>query len=173
MVVRPCGECGFDWDVDAAVAARMIGGAPEALTWAATDDDALRRRPTPASWSVVEYTAHVAEALRWYAGRLERVMGEDSPQLDPFDFDAACRDGGYNQRPLAAVQAEVADAASDMVALMARMTAAGWRRVGVGSDGTARPAWSLATRAAHEVVHHAFDVERTVLLVTEGGANDG
>jgi len=156
-----CDECGFEWETDVAGIAAIVARGPIGIREALNGDDAaLRRRPRPHQWSVVEYTAHLADALEWYAGRLERILDEESPQFDAFDWDAACEERRYNDRAVTDVLRSLDGAVDHLLRAMARFGAVGWHRAGIGSDGTLRPASVLATRAAHEVVHHAFDIHR-------------
>src|SRR5438094_937283 len=92
-----CPECGFRWDRPPSVAAVIIGGAPARVS-ASLDgtEDLVRRRRDPQTWSMLEYAAHLADALDWYADRLERIRSQDRPRFSPFDWDAACEQRRYN-----------------------------------------------------------------------------
>src|SRR4051794_5240667 len=166
--MNECAECGFDWRLDPEAAIEIIAGGRHRITWvAALGGHGLGVRPEPARWSVLEYAAHLAEALRWYCDRITRVLTEERPQLESFDFDRACRDGGYGTRPIDSVLAEVEEAARRLTAVTEAITAEGWARTGIGSEGTDRTASILAARAAHEVVHHGIDMARTVLQTAD------
>lgn len=73
----------------------------------AADADCVRRRPAAEVWAPIEYAAHVGEAVGWYAGRIRRVLDEDHPQLESFDFDAAAEKGEYLHRSVSEVVADV------------------------------------------------------------------
>jgi hypothetical protein len=118
----------------------------------------MRRRPEPLTWSALEYAAHLADALDWYAERLERIQADHRPHFSAFDWDAACDDRRYNERHLDDVSAALAASAARCVAALEVSAGAGWRGDGVGSDGTTRSPASQALRAAHEVEHHLYDI---------------
>jgi hypothetical protein len=49
--------------------------------------DALRRRPQPKEWSVLECVAHIADAEIVYAGRYRWILAHDAPDLPGYDQD--------------------------------------------------------------------------------------
>src|SRR5205807_1114601 len=81
-----CPECGLDYDTispsDAKVAIRSYPRRYREVL-GQLDDPArermLRRRPDPTTWSALEYTAHVADALDAMAEVYTRILAENSP----------------------------------------------------------------------------------------------
>jgi DinB family protein len=49
--------------------------------------DALRTRPEPAEWSVLECAGHIADAEIVYAGRYRWILAHDEPPLIGYDQD--------------------------------------------------------------------------------------
>ncbi len=157
-----CAECGFDFMEDpVSLAARceLFSATLQSLLTSA-DPDVVRCRPAPEIWSVLEYGAHVGEAVLWYVARIRRVLNEELPQLEPFDWDAAAVAGQYNRRNVDAVVADVRSACRELADLAGSMTEDQLSRQGVGSDGSPRSAELLLARAGHELVHHESDLRR-------------
>jgi hypothetical protein len=141
-----CAECGFAWAAASrAEVLAIIRSAPKRFTAQLSGHDltTLRRRPTPTTWSALEYTVHMGPGLQFYADRITRVLAEDEPALAAYDFTEACDRDRYNERDVAALPEA-------------------WQRVGIGSEGDRRTVDLLARRAAHEVQHHLLDVHRVL-----------
>jgi DinB superfamily len=162
--VRSCAECGFDWDrTSRARCISLVRAAPARFAGELQQPiERLRRRPTPSTWSALEYAVHTAEALCFYEDRIARVLSEHRPRLAAYDFGRACDRDRYNERTLAAADAALGERARALAALLDQIQAAGWARVGIGSDGDERTVDTLARRAAHEVQHHLLDVQRVL-----------
>lgn len=78
---------------------------------------------------------HLAEAVRWYAGRIRRVLQEEHPQLSPFDFDAAAEAAEYHRFTVDEVIAELRLACGALANLTRSLDYADLSRYGLGSDG--------------------------------------
>jgi hypothetical protein len=91
----------------------------------------------------------MADAVDFYAERIESVLAEDRPQLEGRDFSVA-----PTRRD-----------APDTAVLVARLSALApeqWRRVGLGSsDGAERDIRNLVSRLAHECHHHTLDMRNS------------
>lgn len=151
-----CAECGFDYDDDHPERiVAIVRDAPRHFARATSRD-----RPAADVWSPLEYTVHTAAALGFYADRIELVVTHDRPQLSAFDFAAAADADRYNERDANDALVELAGAAARLASLVESLTPEHWQRVGIGSEGGERNVAMLARRAAHEVQHHALDVQR-------------
>ena len=165
-----CEECGFDWDEtgpsELPTAIRDLGRrfTPPLTRFLPSDDaDAVvRARPAEGVWSALEYAAHTRDALRFYQGRIDRVLAEDRPQLEAWGHDEVAVRERYNEQDPAAVQVELADAATGLADVLDGVDAQAWQRVGLGIDGDERTVTVLARRALHEGVHHLLDVGRSL-----------
>lgn len=62
------------------------------------DDEALRSRPEPDSWSAFELLGHFANIELIHAERFRRILAEDKPRLVPFDPDAWTATFGDTER---------------------------------------------------------------------------
>lgn len=164
VAAGPCAGCGLD---SSAGAVQGLGSRirDEASRWAAllaTDDDAIRVRPTPETWSALEYAAHVRDTLTVFADRAMRILAEDRPELGWWDHEAAIEDGWDNELEAAAVADDVARNAEHLATVLARVPADGWTRIGTRRAGEDFTVELLARFALHEVVHHRHDARASL-----------
>lgn len=158
VIERPCNECGFDAsdyaDADIADAIRVTGA-----TWpAALQRDDVRERPDHATWSPLEYGAHVRDVLRLYRVRLGLMLTDDDPLYPNWDQDETAITDHYNEQVPTVVAAEVVNAAAALAEDFERVDAAGWPRTGRRSDGASFTVSSISRYLVHDLVHHENDV---------------
>jgi hypothetical protein len=169
MTVEGCAECGYDFGWDRTSLLTRCDAFPIALQdmLATADPARVRRRTATGLWAPIEYGAHLGEAVHWYVGRIRRVLDEDRPRLEPFDFDAAAEEGEYGDRSVGDVVADVRTACRELADIARAVSTIQLRRCGLGSDGSPRSAESLLVRAEHEVVHHELDLRRGLGLLSD------
>jgi uncharacterized damage-inducible protein DinB len=166
-----CASCDLAYlDVDVAAAVAGIRSVPDAVASAvaALPGAALRRRPEPGVWSVLEYTAHLRDVYATFLIRLHRARAEDHPTLDPMFGDLRAQRLRYNDLPLDAVLAELVFAAQGFCDEVADTADDEWGRHVRRLPGEDRTALWLVRHAMHEGVHHVRDIERIAALVTPG-----
>ena len=87
VVERPCAECGFDANTFAATDVPALLRANVAA-WADVLARAdVRIRPDDATWSPLEYGAHVRDVFRLYDHRLGLMLSETDPLYRNWDQD--------------------------------------------------------------------------------------
>lgn len=166
-----CDVCGFEWDAVSAreVPSRLVEAADLIATvlrdGAGTgDDDALRTRPDVATWSTVEYGAHVRDVLYNLRDRIVVGLVEDTPTPKAM-YGAVRADLGLYAEDDPVTLATELELAARLVARtvraltpdqLARTLVYGWPR---DAERTLR--W-VAAQAVHEAEHHAADVARAV-----------
>ena len=153
VLERPCPECGFD--------ARQATDIPAAIrdnarAWRAAVHD--RERPSPGTWSPLEYACHVRDVFVLYGQRLELMLTQDDPLYPNWDQDASS--GGYAQEDPDTVADQLERAAEDIAGAFERLTPEQWQRPGRRSDGASFTVDSFSRYFLHDVVHHRHDVSR-------------
>lgn len=170
---QPCPECGYDAQevLRADLGPQLLG---EARRWGdllgrlRADEEALRRRPTPDTWSAIEYACHVAGVFEVFAGRVERLRGLDGAVFPSWDHEAAATEDRYAERDVDAAMAAIADGAVHLALSLPRPgDTATWERAGTRDADAARfTIEGIARYALHESVHHRQDAERVAGLRT-------
>ncbi|MEO9150911.1 MAG: DinB family protein, partial [Lapillicoccus sp.] len=85
---RPCPDCGFDASgVDRSAIPALVRESTARLALALARLGA-RRRPAPATWSVLEYACHARDVCTTFTDRVERMRSQDDPQFANWDQDA-------------------------------------------------------------------------------------
>lgn len=163
-----CDECGID------EAQLTIHDATDALrsfprryaeAVDGMDDDALRRRPSPEVWSVLEYLVHVREVLELLAMSVPVVLDQPGVTFPDVDVEAAsaARPVWVLDRTLALDG--IAKACAAFVDLGSSQSAEAWARpFTLGT--TAHDAGWILRHAAHEGAHHLRDVAKIRAAVT-------
>ncbi|MFJ8625677.1 DinB family protein [Kitasatospora sp. NPDC093550] len=160
VLERPCAECGLDTPKvvceDVAGMVRANAGAWVALL--AGDEGALRRRPEPGVWSVLEYACHVRDVFRLFDVRLGLMLDQDDPLFANWDQDETAVAERYGEQLPGVVAGELAEAAERLAAAFERVAGEQWRRTGTRGDGARFTVESFSRYLIHDPVHHLFDV---------------
>ena len=89
-----CTTCGVDYAAltvtDAVAAVAAVPGRARAAAQGVSPTG-LRRRPEPATWSVVEYVCHLRDVYVSSTIRVHRTRTEDSPVFEPMLNDLRAR----------------------------------------------------------------------------------
>lgn len=155
-----CAGCGLP---NGELAARAIGAQirdevhPFGELLAQADDDAVRRRPTPTSWSALEYGVHVRDSLSVFAERIIRTLAEHDPQLGWWDHEAAIEDGMANESDVGAVVDDLQRNAAKLSEALRLVTDDDWDRPATRRAGERMTIELQARFALHDVVHHRAD----------------
>ena len=158
VVERPCPECSFDASTvrreDVAEIIRDNAAAWPAVL--ARPD--VRERPDDATWSPLEYAAHVRDVLRLYDYRLQLMLEEDDPLYPNWDQDDTAVAERYNEQDPTTVAGELVEAAETLADRFDALDDAQWQRPGRRSDGVSFTVATFAVYFVHDVVHHLHDV---------------
>ena len=162
MDVPECGECRYDFGEDPVRLSERCAAFSTDMTGVlhVTALDVLLLRPSPRTWSPLEYMAHVSEVIPWYVARIQKVLREAEPQLTAFDWDRAASDGKYRQRGIERVASDLQRACAALAEVARSVTGDDLAHAGTGSDGTPRTVQTLLARAGHELAHHELDIRR-------------
>ena len=156
VLERVCPECGYD-----AAAVPPDDVAPHlrenAVAWVALLGGPVRERPSPTTWSPLEYACHVRDVLRLYDERLVLMLEQDDPLYANWDQDATAVEQRYAEQDPAVVAEELAHAAEQVADRFAALAAPQWDRTSRRSDGASFTVTSFARYFLHDVVHHLHD----------------
>ncbi len=158
VLQRPCPQCGLD---ARAVAREQVATMTRdnAAAWRAVlDEPDVRRRPSPAVWSPLEYACHVRDVLRIFAERLRLMLTESGPVYPNWDQDEAAVAGRYGEQDPVLVGAELLGAAEVLTTRFESVSGRDWERTGHRSDGASFTIESFARYFIHDPVHHLYDV---------------
>ncbi|MCY7325604.1 MAG: DinB family protein [Microbacteriaceae bacterium] len=161
---KPCLERGFDASeisfrdipslIELNAATRLKRMAqPERL--AQTDAWA---RPDDATWSPLEYAAHVRDGFRIFRARLHLMLDQVAPAFANWDQDTTAIAERYNDQDPATVAEELLAAADALAPDYPAVDDADLGRTDLRSDGSTFIVESLARYFIHDPVHHLHDV---------------
>lgn len=160
VLERPCPECGADvrrlgpTDVAAAVRASL----PQWTTLLERPAEELRRRPDPATWSPLEYAAHVRDVFGVMHERLRLMLDRQDPPFPDWDQDEAAVEGAYHRQDPAEVAAALDPAGRCFAAVLEAVDAEQHARRGLRGNGSEFTVVTLAQYAWHDIAHHLWDV---------------
>ncbi len=164
-----CAGCGLR---NGELAARAIGAQvrdevhPFGELLAAAADDDVRQRPTPTTWSALEYGVHVRDSLSVFAERIIRTLAEHDPQLGWWDHEAAIADGMANESDVGAVVDDLQRNAAKLSEALRLVSDDDWDRPAIRRSGERMTIELLARFSLHEVVHHRADAEAALAAVS-------
>ncbi|MFE1595525.1 DinB family protein [Nocardia sp. NPDC058705] len=161
VLERPCAECGFDAEAIAFAAVPEIVRDGATRIGSALERDDARVRPDEATWSVLEYGAHVRDVCRIFDTRLALMLAGDgvtAPAFENWDQDATALADRYDLQDPAVVAEELAVAAYHVAAAFGSVPADRLDLRGARSDGSLFTVTSLGRYFLHDLVHHVHDV---------------
>lgn len=157
VLEKPCPECGFD---ASSVPFRDIPSLirVNAAAWPGqlVRPDA-RDRPDDATWSPLEYAAHVRDVFRIFHERLHLMLEREQPVFANWDQDATAVAERYNEQDPAVVAEELVAAADALARAYSAVDDTDLGRTGLRSDGSTFTVESLARYFIHDPVHHLHD----------------
>jgi hypothetical protein len=155
---RACPDCGFDPRVHSL--ATLPGLLHDsAMTWSSVlsrSDAAVR--PSPDTWSPLEYACHVRDVHRLFAERVGLMLAQDAPRFADWDQDETAVASRYAEQDPATVDAELVEAAGHAAGLYASVTDEQAGRRGTRSNGSEFTVETLGVYHLHDVLHHEHDV---------------
>ncbi len=155
----PCRECGFGWSIPLEGATTMVSDGPiefTALLAGAVGDE----RHPDLGWSVAEYVCHVGDNLRIWAERLIGVAAGGPAEVGAYDEHELADARNYERIPLAAAMWSLGRAVDDWLGAVARSARTG--PVLIHPERGAQALVDVARSNAHDLVHHRWDIERTL-----------
>jgi DinB superfamily len=153
---------------DALAIVRTLPGQYRAIV-VALPEEALRRRPDPTTWSVIEYVCHVRDVHVAFADRIRLALVADHPAFEPLGNDQRAERFRYHEANVAMTLDELELGADRFVELVATLGPDDWQRTARRLPGEDRDVLWMVRQTAHEGVHHLGDIEKVVSRLS---AND-
>ncbi|MEO8094264.1 MAG: DinB family protein [Pseudolysinimonas sp.] len=160
VIEKPCPECGFDASTFARADVPAMLRANTAAWPAVLTRPDVRERPDDATWSPLEYAAHVRDVFRLYDYRLGLMLAEEDPLYPNWDQDETAVAEKYNEQDPAVVTTELVAAGNAVADSFAAIEGDQWQRRGRRSDGVAFTVETLAKYFVHDPIHHLWDVTK-------------
>lgn len=135
------------------VVERLVGRLP---------DEVIRTRPAEGEWAVIEVVAHLGDTDERTVARIERVLAEDEPMLEPYDQAALALEADYISRDLAEELARFSAVRAAQVALLEGLDDAGWRRIGHHGEHGRVTVEQLTAHTAGEDGDHLAQIARLI-----------
>jgi hypothetical protein len=156
-----CPECGFESSSLARedVAAMLRVNAAAWRNVLCRPD--VRDRPSPATWSPLEYACHVRDVYALYDERLRLMLTEDDPVYPNWDQDATAVAARYHEQDPGLVADEIIAAGEKVAARFDLVHDEQWQRTGRRSDGASFTIETFARYFTHDWIHHLWDVTDT------------
>jgi hypothetical protein len=156
---EPCAGCGFSWSISGDEADAIVRDAPRLFRDVATQPRDRDRHPD-LQWSVSGYVCHVADSIRIWAERIASVVIANQVDVPPYDQDALAKARHYELIDVHAALWSLERSIADWVAAveLTRGRPFVMRHEEVGTMSLT----DVAAIRAHDVVHHAWDIERIV-----------
>jgi uncharacterized damage-inducible protein DinB len=111
-------------------------------------------------WSIRQVIGHVSDTERVFAYRALRIARADATPLPSFEENAWVAAGGFDERPLASLLAELAAVRRATLALLAGLPADAWTRTGTASGFSVSVRGLAWIVAGHELHHRTILAER-------------
>ena len=161
VLTAPCPECAFD---AAAIDREVIADRLRAATprWqAALSRPDVALRPTPTTWSVLEYASHARDVHTIFGLRARLIQDQDNPVFANWDQDQTALEKRYWEAEAVDVAREIEQEGVVAAQVFTGLTEAQWSRVGRRNNGSVFTMETLGLYYLHDVEHHLWDVERT------------
>lgn len=128
-------------------------------------DSLVRERPEPATWSALEYAAHVRGVVQLFDERVRRALVEDSPEVPGSALDENPWEGHEPGDDLAVVLDGLTAACHSLVARLEGVQGEDWNRTVVREGEEISVLW-MARNTVHEGAHHLRDIEKVLRAVS-------
>ncbi len=160
VLERPCPDCGAD--VGELSMAKVVElnqrCAAGFAAFLRRESEWVHARPTPSTWSPLEYACHVRDVFGLFAQRLELMLSADDPLFANWDPNVTALESQYHLADPEQVSAEIIEAGNEIAAKFAALDPDQWQRPGRRSDGASFSVLSFARYEIHDPLHHLWDV---------------
>jgi DinB family protein len=125
-------------------------------------DEAIRARPAPGEWAIVEVVAHLADTEERSLARTRRMLEEDEPQLPPYDSAELAIERRYLEMAMADELDRFERLRTEQVDLLQALADDGWHRTGNHGEHGRITVQQLAAHTAGEDADHLAQIARLI-----------
>lgn len=125
-------------------------------------EGALRARPEPGEWAIIEVVAHLGDTDERSLARMRRMLDEDDPFLEPYDPAALAEERHYLEMDLVEQLTRFDTVRHEQVELLESLDDAGWRRTGMHGEHGKITVQALAAHTAGEDADHLAQIAHLV-----------
>jgi hypothetical protein len=93
-------------------------------------DDALRWRPSPEEWSIVEVCCHLRDSLEIDGERIRLLLSEDDALLRSYDQEALARERNYQNESMPRLLTALRAFSGGLAYLLENLDEEQWQRTG-------------------------------------------
>lgn len=135
-------------------------------------EEARKWRPAPGKWSVHEVVCHCADSELNGAARIRYLTAEKDPVLVGYDQEEWARRFDYHQHPLDTALQTVEAVRANTAALLRRLPADAWSRVGRHTESGAYAVADWLDTYAEHLEKHSGQIDRNLAAwkASRGGA---
>ncbi|MDQ2796663.1 MAG: DinB family protein [Actinomycetota bacterium] len=157
-ISRRCLDCGFDPEaVDHETIPRLTRAYAAAMAEALGGTHATTR-PTPTTWSPLEYACHIRDVCSLFDRRLRLMRTEHDPVFENWDQDETALAQRYWEQRTADVAEQLIENADAIATAFGEIRDDEWQRPGRRSNGSSFTIDTFATYFLHDLAHHVRDV---------------
>ena len=132
---------------------RLLRGLP---------DDVIRARPGNDEWAIIEVVAHLGDTDERTVARIDLMLAEDEPLLEPYDQAALAVERDYIAMDLGEQLARFAAIRAEHVSLLERLDDDAWRRIGNHGEHGPITVQQLTAHTAGEDGDHLAQIARLI-----------
>lgn len=125
-------------------------------------DEVIRARPTEGEWAIIEVVAHLGDTDERTVARIDRMLAEDEPKLEPYDQAALAIERNYIAMDLAEQLARFAAIRGEHVSLLEQLDDDAWRRAGHHGEHGRITVQELTAHTAGEDGDHLAQIARLI-----------
>jgi len=125
-------------------------------------EEARKWRPAPGKWSVHEVVCHCADSELNGAARIRYLTAEKDPVLVGYDQEEWARRFDYHQHPLGTALQTVEAVRANTAALLRRLPADAWSRVGRHTESGAYAVADWLDTYAEHLEKHSGQIDRNL-----------
>jgi hypothetical protein len=126
-------------------------------------EEVIKRRPSPDKWSAHEHACHLAEVHPLFSERLDRMLREDNPIIEPYSPDQEDQEGALLEVDLAEALARFESERKRLVETIKDLHPDAWKRT---ADHAEYNPYTVFIMFRHLALHdslHAYRIEELLL----------